>query len=138
MSYFSTALRAIIEKSGESRATFAAKVGIPTSNLHQYVHGRTRPDVVLLEKICSSLSEEECVALVVAHLHDETPKSIEPLVRIISLVKSPSVVKEEPPAYMPELPASIRDSLEFLGRLAVQHPETGKWLAGTAKMLRSR
>ena len=138
MSYFSTALRAIIEKSGESRATFAAKVGMPTSNLHQYVHGRTRPDVGLLEKICSALSEEECVALVVAHLHDETPKSIEPLVRIISLVKSPSVVKEEPPAYMPELPASIRDSLEFLGRLAVQHPETGKWLAGTAKMLRSR
>ena len=54
MSYFSTALRAIIEKSGESRATFAAKVGMPTSNLHQYVHGRTRPDVGLLEKICSA------------------------------------------------------------------------------------
>ncbi len=138
MSYFSTALRAIIEKSGESRASLAARVGIPTSNLHQYVHGRTRPDAALLEKLCTVMTEEEQVALVIAHLHDETPKSIESLIRIISLVKSPSVVKEEHPDYLPELPASIRESLEFLGRLAVQHPETAKWLVGTVKMLRSR
>jgi transcriptional regulator with XRE-family HTH domain len=138
MSYFSTALRAIIEKSGESRAALAARVGIPTSNLHQYVHGRTRPDTELLEKLCKALAEEDRVALVIAHLHDETPKSVAPFIRIISLIRSPSVVEEPQPTYEPNLPASIRDSLEFLGRLAVQHPETGKWLEGTAKMLRSR
>ena len=136
MSYFSTELQRLLETMSGSRAGFATRVGIAASTFHNYYHGTTPPVVDDLEKISRVLEPSERVDLVIAHLRDQTPPSVEEFIRVVSLIKEPRAREATEEEYSKiKLSAKDRKNFEYLMKRASKHPAVGDHIDATVKLM---
>jgi transcriptional regulator with XRE-family HTH domain len=136
MSYFSAALHTILEQSKlpQRQAALAASVQAPLFN--SYMHGRHRPSLENLEKICAIFEEPDRIALLKAHLEDEIPAGSRHLLQIRpNTVPTAEDVDFESQLLAGLTPDAAR-AFKFLIALSRKNYEVQEWIIGAARIIK--
>ena len=133
MSQFSNQFAKSLEECELTQTAVQEKTELSQGSISRYVNGEIRPDIEALEKICLVFPKEHRVALLLAYLDDDIPRSLNNLVAVEA--KTPTVrVQEDSPAYRARMPKELRDAYDHLGAAALEDASIAQVIIGTSNL----
>ena len=137
MSYFSVALKTVLEEKGLTQSELSRDAGLDSGLMSRYAAGSIRPSIQVLEKLCLQFEPKFRAELAAAHLKDELPKSAAELVRIVPFDQGPEIGEQisQQPARA-RLPKDLREAFDFLERTAIDNPDLSEHIKTLCRMLK--
>ena len=122
MSFLSNALQAAIASSGEEQLSWAARLGMDSSQFNKYINGKARVGDAVLKKLLAGLPEIYHGSIIRGHLLDQLEHlPIAQRNQVEIAIRSQSLAEPEPDG-LADLPEDVRRALRFIGHRCTERP----------------